>query len=174
MTKHPDGGMYGIKLIHPPHLLYREFTEVRDGTDGKFPLMNFNISRESQAANIPIGHQCLVFVTKPPQWGRFIWAVEFIGTLGDGDRALIAWGHPAGKALPGNPPALPAIPPEFSLHRPIRFIARVDPPKNGPRLEEVRARSQFDFVPNAYTHKYLTREDYRRACDAINWTWRAP
>lgn len=178
MTK-PDGGMFGIKLVTPDHLRYAEFTDVPSKSDesaGRFPLMNFSGEQQQRAANIPIGHRCLVYVTKerqnPNKWGRFIWAIEIRGTLEDGDQALVPWRHPPGQALPGNPPALPAVPPKYSLHWPIRFLARIDPPENGPTPDELR-RSDFVFSPNAFTHKYLSAADYHRAFNAIDWTWLA-
>lgn len=172
MTKPPDGGIYGIKLIYPPHLLYPEFTDVPSESGesaGRFALMNFSGEQRQRAANIPTGHRCLVYVTKerqaPNKWGRFIWAIEITGTLEMGKKALKAWRHPPGQALEG-----PLS--KWSLHRPIRFLARVDPPEEGPTPNALR-RSGFVFSPNAFTHKYLSSGDYHRAFDAINWTWRA-
>jgi hypothetical protein len=168
MTKPPDGGMYGIKLIWPDHLLYRELTEVRDGSDGKYPLMNFKISLKGQAANIPDGHQCLVYVVrgKTPNWMRFIWAIKFIGTLEDGDRALVAWGHPPGQALPGAMS-------EFPLHRPIRFLARIEPPENGPTPDQLRKSSGVEWRPYGPGFMYVPADRYQRLFDSITWTWRA-
>ena len=167
MTKPPDGRMFGIKLIEAGHLNFDEFTCGFDGSDGRKTLMNFSIDRKRQADGIPVGHQCLVYVTKPPQWGRFIWAIEVTGTLKDGDDALEAFGYQRGVALPG-------IDLKWSLHRPIRFLARVAPPREGPTRHEIARRSGYLFRPYGGGHKYLSSGEYHRAFNAIAWTWRVP
>ena len=81
----PDGGMFGIKLILPNHLTLPYFTDYFDGSDGRLPLMNFSAQRRGPATaeNIPPGHRALVYVT---QIRRFIWAIEFAGSVADGKR----------------------------------------------------------------------------------------
>jgi len=105
--------MFSIKLIHPNHLKYPYFTDDFDGTNGRRPLMNFtgNDRGRSIAARLPIGHRSLVYVIHHQ---RFVWAIEFIGTVEEGERAAVAHGITPNE-----------ITTKWNVYRPIRFLARV-------------------------------------------------
>jgi hypothetical protein len=153
----PDGGMFSIKLISPVHAgeKYPYFTNDFDGTDGRCPLMNF--SREgngpSIAANVPIGCRSLVYVTHRQ---KFIWAIEYTGTIEAGQRAALAHGVP----LTGK----------WSIFRPIRFLARVDL-DSSPTAAEIEKLTGIRFRPNSYTLKYISAAEYQTIYGAIHWQW---
>lgn len=152
----PDGGMYGIKLILPSHLDFDYFTKEFDGVDGKQTLINF--SREGRgpavAANIPIGHRALVYLTGQK---RFIWAIEFLGSVTDGDKAARFHSIPAGLHDP------------WTLYRPIRIIARMHDPAAAPTPADLFRRTGIRFRANSFTHKYITACEYQRLYAAIPW-----
>ena len=106
--------MFGVKLIWTTHL----FPEIpyfdRDLGEGLPALMNFNHSPAGHALadRIPVGHRCLVYVTEVQ---RFVWAIEFTGTIEDGTAAARRHGIGPREHHP------------FTIYRPIRFIARADP-----------------------------------------------
>lgn len=166
----PDRGMYGIKKVEPEHLDHEIFAkQEQDGN--KRPLMNFTRFYQKAVSRIPVQHKALVYVVDLPRnrgWQKFVWAIELTGTLEDGDPALIEHGLNPGEAPPG-------IKPEYTLHRPIRFLARIDPPKNAPTWKVVCGRAGVDWRPMATTagHEYISREKYERLFKAIPWTWRA-
>lgn len=173
MTK-PDAGMFGIKLIGPLHLRYPVFTQLFDGTDGKQTLMNFAIDGAARAAKIPDGHRCFVYVTADRiPWQRFLWAIEIIGDFEAGDAALRAHGM--------NPGPVGDSPSKWALHRPIRFLARIDSPDNpaghrdiqGPTREEIERKCGFRWRPYGGGHYYISSHDYERVFAAIDWIWTA-
>jgi len=153
----PDNGMFSIKLISPDYRNYPHSTDDFDGTDGRLPLMSF--SREGKgpyiAARIPIGHRSLVYVARHQ---KFIWAIEYIGTTEDGQRAALAHGIP------------PNTPTKWSINLPIRFLARVDL-NSAPTAEEIEKRTGIRFKANSFTMKYITADEYQRIYDAIPWQW---
>jgi len=161
--------MFGIKLIQQRHLEMPVFTHDFDESDGRSPLMNFNVAGKSYVAGIPVGHRCLVYVTSP--WRRFLWAVEITGTLADGERAYQAHGYDVGTTPWGEW--------KWSLHRPIAFLARVDTPDRpagptdiqGTSREEIEQRSGFSWRPYGPGHYYISGEDFQRAFNAIDWSW---
>jgi hypothetical protein len=152
----PDGGMFSIKLIHPNHLKYAYFTDDFDGTDGRWPLMNFtgDDRGRSIAARLPIGHRSLVYVIHHQ---RFVWAVEYTGTLEEGERAAAAHG-----ITPND------ITSKWNTYRPIRFLARVDL-ADAPTAEDIFKRTGIRFKANAFTLKYISAGEYQTIYDAINW-----
>lgn len=152
----PDRGMFSIKLIHPRHLDYPYFTEDFDGTDGCHPLMNFSGDGNgpSIAANIPVGHRALVYVI---EHGKFIWAIEYVGTVEQGSRAAIAHGI-----------AQDEFTSKWSVYLPIRFLAKVDL-KSAPRADDVCRDAKVTFTPNRFTMKYITAQEYQAIFDAMTW-----
>ena len=152
----PDGGMYGIKLILPNHLTLPYFTRDYGGPDGKLPLMNFSAERNGPtiAENIPQGHRALVYVTR---MGRFVQAIEFVGTTADGRRIA---------ALHGIKPGDHG---QWSIYRPIRFIARIEDIDRAPTAHDIERRTGVVFRANSFTHKYLSAADYQKIYDAIEW-----
>jgi hypothetical protein len=154
--KRPDGGMYGIKLILPAHLALPYFTEPFDGTNGRWPLMNF--SREGRgpriAENIPNGHRALVYLT---EFQRFIWAIEFIGSVAEGETAAKAHG-----IAPGSHE-------QWTLYRPIRFLARIRDEDRAPTPDDIFRLTGIVFRANSFTHKYLSASDFHQIYDAIEW-----
>lgn len=152
----PDGGMFGLKLILPNHLTLPHFTRDYGGEDGKLPLMNFSGEGRgpATAANIPSGHRAIVYVTKVR---RFIWAIEFLGSVEDGKRIAIRHG-----IKPGDHG-------QWSIYRPIRFLARIDDIERAPTPQDIERRTGIVFLANSFTHKYLSAEDYQKMYDAIEW-----
>ncbi|MBC8107536.1 MAG: hypothetical protein H7Z14_13165 [Anaerolineae bacterium] len=152
----PDGGMFSIKLIHPDHLNYAFLTGDFDGSDGRLPLMNFSGEGRgpATAANLPVGHRSLVYVV---QHQKFIWAIEYIGTLEDGERAAAAHG-----ITPND------FTTKWRLYRPIRFLARVDL-DHAPTAEEIFKKTGINFKANSFTLKYISAGEYQTIYDAIDW-----
>lgn len=151
-----DERLYSIKLIHPNHLKYPYFTEDFDGQDGRLPLMNFSAEGNgpSIATNLPIGHRSLVYVI---QHQKFIWAIEYIGTLEAGRKAALAHG-----VEPND------ITTKWSLFRPIRFLARVSL-EAAPTADDIYKRTGIKFTANAFTLKYISAGEYQTIYDAIDW-----
>lgn len=153
--------MYSIKLIHPNHLNYPYFTQDFDGSDGRLPLMNFTSEGNgpSIAARIPIGHRALVYVI---HLQKFIWAVEYIGTLAQGQQAAKAHGFLDDQAPKWRKVLLP-----------IRFMARVDL-EAAPSAADIYVSTGFRFTPNQYTMKYISASEYQAIYNAITWQWTVP
>jgi hypothetical protein len=151
-----DDGMYGIKLILPDHLKFHYFTHPFDGTDGKWPLMNFSAEGRGPAvaANIPNGHRALVYVTKEQ---RFVQAIEFIGSVEDGARIAKLHDVP------------PGIHSQWSLYRPIRFLARIADVARAPTRDDIERLTGMRFNANSFTHTYISASDYERIYAAIDW-----
>jgi hypothetical protein len=165
--------MFGIKLIGPKHLEIPAFTQVFDGSDGRWPLMNFNMGGQNYVADIPTGHRCLVYVTSP--WKRFLWAIELTGSLANGDLAFAAHGYEVGKDAWGENG-------KATLHRPIGLLARIDSPQHpagpndvqGPTYDEVHRRSGVPLNrlrSFGSGHWFLSRAEYESAFAAIDWGW---
>jgi hypothetical protein len=152
--------MYGIKLVTPAHLEYECFTEEFDGADGRRTLMNFSSEGNgpATAANIPVGHRSIVYVTR---LGKFIWAIEFIGTVEDGERAAKA--HIRERSLSSEPS-------KWSIYRPIRFLAKVNIDE-APNAAEIERKTGLCFKPNSFTLKYISGDGYEAIFGAIKWTW---
>lgn len=157
MTR-PDGGMFSIKLIHPNHLKYAYLTDDFDGADGRLPLMNFSGEGNGPAiaGNIPIGHRSLVYVIR---YQKFIWAIEYIGGIEQGQQAAVAHG-----IQPND------ITKKYSIFLPIRFLARVDL-ESAPTAAGIFNRTGIQFKANAFTIKYISAGEYQTIFDAINWDW---
>ena len=134
-----------------------------DGSDLRHALMTFHKDDPEAAANIPIGHRMLVFLGRPIR--RFAWEIEVIGSVDDGQKGLNA--HTAkGEKLPRSSSTYP-------IYRPIRFIARVEPPGDGQTWGAVAASAGVELVlAQPINHMYLSADRYKRACDSIRWTWR--
>jgi hypothetical protein len=152
----PDGGMFSIKLIHPKHLTLPYLTQEFDGTDGRWPLMNFSGEPRGKAiaTNLPIGHRSLVYVIGDQ---KFVWAIEYTGTLEEGARAAAA--H---KITPNF------ITEKWNIYRPIHFLAKVDL-AHAPTADEIFTKTGIRFAANAYTLKYISAGDYQKIYDAIDW-----
>ena len=118
MKSYPDKGMYSIKLVHPGHLDHSFFTPDT-ANDGEPRLMNFSDrgTTPARAARICPGHKAIVYVTSPVK--KFIWAIEYIGTLQDGAKAALDHPIPPGvmpaeftKTLAGPHTC---VPPKFAV-----------------------------------------------------------
>ena len=149
---------FGIKLIWPTHLDPKfTYFERAGGTD--LPaLMNFKNDEAGYklASGLPLGHRCLVYVT---ELQLFIWAIELIGTVEEGEAARRRHGI---KPKTHHP---------FTLYRPIRFLARVVPWHNGPRREKVVAQSNVPFQPlQGDSHVVLSEDQYLSMYRSIEWT----
>lgn len=157
----PDHGMYSIKLIHPDHLKCPYFTDDFDGGGGRWPLMNFTSDGNGPAvaARVPIGHRALVYVI---HLQKFIWAIEYIGTLAQGQQAA--------KAHGGLDDQLPKW---RELLLPIRFLAKVDV-EAAPSAADIYVSTGIRFTPNQYTMKYISAAEYEAIFNAITWQWTAP
>lgn len=158
----PSGGMFGVKLIYPDHLGYPHLSAVFPADDSRQTLMNFrnapgNVKR---AASIPIGHRALVFTQQ-----HIVWAIEFTGPTDDG--TLLA-AHGVKPTWPG---------PEWSLHRPIRFIARMNVDATSymrtMHRHEIQARSGVVRRSYGGGHFYISQDEYQRMFDAVPWEWHA-
>jgi hypothetical protein len=153
---------YGIKLIYPEHLYpYKPYFDRSLGPD-RPALMNFNRSPEGfkLATSIRIGDRALVYVTRDQ---LFIWAIEFAGTLKDGEAARLRHGIPTNAHAP------------FTLYLPIRFLARIDPWDKGATRTSVCYASGVDFHPTqGDSHVSLSQSDYERMYRAIKWTAEPP
>jgi hypothetical protein len=152
----PDGGMFSIKLIHPNHLKYTYLTDDFDGTDGRWPLMDFSSDGKgpSIAANIRVGHRALVYVI---HHHKFIWAIEYIGNVEQGRQAATSHG-----ILPND------ITTKWNTFLPIRFLARVDL-DSAPTPEDIYERTGILFKPNRFTMKYIPAREYHAIFNAIRW-----
>src|SRR6266849_2850935 len=150
MARH-QGGMFSIKLIHPDHLRrHRAFTDDFDGKDGRHPLMNFSDEANGPAiaGNICRGHRSLVYVIHEK---KFIWAIEYTGTVKEGQQAAVA------HAIPQD-----TIPSKWGrIFLPIRFLAKVDL-ASAVDAAVVLQQAGVDFTPNRFTMKYISEEDYQR------------
>lgn len=158
----PSGGMYGVKLIYPDHLRFPHLCGLFPEGDQRQALMNFrnapgNVKR---AASIPIGHRALVFTRQ-----HVVWAIEFTGPIDDG--SLLA-AH-------GVKPTWPSE--EWSVHRPIRFIARMNVDaetySRAMHRHEIQARSGVVRRSYGGGHFYISQDEYQRMFDAVSWDWRA-
>jgi len=150
--------MHGIKLIAPPHLDYPAFTQTFRDDPELEPLMNFSCEGKGPAiaAGIPVGHIALVYLTKEQ---KFIWAIEFAGTIEDGTRMVEAHQRRGNKVpLDGK----------WKILRPIRFLARVAV-ERAPSRHEVTKRSGVPFRSCGGTMKYLDGDDFQALYDAIEW-----
>jgi hypothetical protein len=147
MARHPDGGMFGIKLIHPNHLKHLYLN------DGRTSVMNFSSEGNGPAiaANIPVGHRSLGYLYGIG-YQKFVWAFEYTGTVEQGREAAIAQG------------IQPNV--NWNIFRPIRFLAKVEP-ESAPTAEDIYQRTGFVFKPNRYTMRYISEKDYNAIFDAI-------
>lgn len=154
------GRTYGIKLIWPTHLFPVIPYFVRGLGDDLPALMNFKNDPNGRklADGLPIGHRCLVYVTEVQ---LFIWVIEFTGTVTDGEVARKRHGIPPTRHQP------------FTVYRPIRFVAKVEPWDKGAPRASVCAKSGVDFSPTqGDSHVDLTEDQYNRMFNAIPWTLR--
>jgi hypothetical protein len=162
MSQHPDGGMYSIKLVSHLH-----FDDVRfapdTANDGRPRLMNFSDqgNTPSIAASISPGHRALVYVTLPVQ--KVVCAIEYTGTIQDGQQAAATW------AVPG----IRALSQWEKIFLPIRFLATIDPDA-APYAEAVFHQAGVDFIPNSFPMKRISADEYQSVFDAIQWQWVAP
>jgi hypothetical protein len=154
--------MYSIKLVHPPHLHHVRFTPDTEN-DGRPRLMNFSDQERTRtiAAGIQPGHKALVYVTHPVQ--KLIWAIEYTGTVQDGEQVAAAWPVPGNRALS-----------QFeTTFLPIRFLATIDP-DSAPDAQTVFHQAGVIFTPNNFPMKHISAEVYQRIYAAIQWQWVAP
>ena len=158
---HPDGGMFGIRIVGPGHLTLPFFRDDFDGTDGKYTLMNFSDEGKSPqiAANIPVGHRSFIYQTKPIM--RFTHAFEYIGGVAQGQRAFLAH-KVASEVLEGHDQKW------FKVFLPIRYLARIDW-KRLPTTDELCRLTGFDFKPVGYPMQYITAQEYDAIFNAIKW-----
>jgi hypothetical protein len=151
MAKQTDDRMYSIKLVHPKHLTYWFFTpDVH--CDGRQRWMNFSNNEHARAIadGIPVGHRALVYVISVQ---RFVWAIEYTGTVQDGEQVATGSG----------------LSPEWSkVFLPIRFLAAVGE-GNQQTADEVLADADVSFSPNTFPMKYITADEYQELYDAIDW-----
>jgi hypothetical protein len=161
MAPHPDGGMFSIKLVHPPHLKYSCFTPDINN-DGRPRWMNFSDKGNTRAvaAAIRPGHRALVYVTKPVQ--KFIWAIEYTGTVQGGQQVA--------AAIPEL--CSPELAEWNKVFLPIQFLATIDVDA-APDAKVALRRAGVDFRPNAFSLKYISKMDYQKIFDAIKWQWPA-
>ena len=156
----PDDGMFSIKLVSEgvlyPHFAYFHDHDYDSGED-RSSLMNFSPEGigPSVAANIPIGNRALVYIAGHQ---KFVWAIEYTGTVEDGKRIALLLGvyNPKEKWR--------------TIFRPIRHLARVDL-ATAPTLAEIKDRTGVHFTPNSFTSTYISADDYQRIYDAIPWQW---
>lgn len=158
----PSDGMYGVKLIYPDHLGFPHLCDMFPAGNPRQALMNFrnapgNVKR---AASIPIGHRALVFTRQ-----HIVWAIEFTGPIDDG--SLLA-AH-------GVKPTWPSA--EWSVHRPIRFLARmnVDAETYTRAMHRHEIQAKSGVVRRSYGggHFYISQDEYQRMFDVVPWDWRA-
>jgi hypothetical protein len=162
MAQHPDGGMYGIKLIHPQHFEY-VFLTPRISTNRVPRLMNFSNKPHTRAiaANIPRGHRAIVYVTKPIQ--KFVWAIEYTG--GVLEESAVA----SSVSIPSD------VPDEWRhVFLPIRFLATIIDVADAPDAQDILRRAGVDFTPDAFPMKYISAAEYQRLFEAIDWQLVAP
>jgi len=158
----PDDGQFGIKFmagdtVHDPMFSY-DF-----GRDDRHPLMTFHKDDPEGAAAIPNGHRLLVFLGKPIK--RFAWEIEIIGSLDEG-KTVLNRHLTAGLNLPRSPETYP-------FYRPIRFLARVEPPEHGQTWGGLAASAGTELVlAQPINHMYLSAAQYKRASTSVGWTWR--
>jgi hypothetical protein len=160
MSEHPSSGMYSIKLVHPAHLEHRFFLPDT-GHDGRPRLMNFSDQGRTPAiaASISPGHRSIVYVTGLQ---KFVWAIEYTGTVQDGQLAAATY------PVPSN-----IMAPEYCrIFLPIRFLATIDI-EAAPAAQVVLQQARVDFTPNVFPMKRISAEEYNRLFDAIDWDWRA-
>jgi hypothetical protein len=156
----PNGGMYGVKLIYPDHLRYSHLCDTFPEGDPRKTLMNFkNTPRNlTLAKRIPTGHRALVFTQQ-----HIVWAIEFIGPVDDG--SLLA-AH-------GVTPTWPTS--EWSVHRPIRFLAKMnvdaDTYERGMHRHEIESKSGVTRRSYGSGHFYISGDEYRRMFDVVAWDW---
>jgi hypothetical protein len=152
--------MHGIKLIYPDHLKYAHLSESFPESDPRQTLMNFkNTTRNRKLAeSIPTGHRALVFTRQ-----HIVWAIEFTGPIDDG--TLLA-AH-------GVDPVWPTT--EWSVHRPIRFLAKMDVTADQylrtMHRREIMERTGISKRSYGSGHFYITADEYRRMYEVIPWDW---
>jgi hypothetical protein len=158
MTQSNPSTRYGIKLIYYEHLFPpKPYFERSLGPDQP-ALMNFSREPKGQALarSIGVGDRCLVYVTKVQ---LFVSAIEFIGTVEDGQKACKQHRIPPRAHFP------------FTVYLPIRFLARVIPWEKGPTLQSVCSTSGVSFAPSEGDSLVdLSESDYGRMYRAITWT----
>jgi hypothetical protein len=158
----PNGGMFGVKLIYPDHLGFPHLCGVFPAGDRRVALMNFkNAPRNIAAAgSIPVGHRALVFTR-----GHVVWAIEFIGPIDDGQ---LLGAH-------GVEPNWPSA--EWTVHRPIRFLARMSVDagsyQRGMHRREIEALTGVTKRSYGSGHFYITEDEYNRMYSVVPWDWTA-
>lgn len=161
MARHPDDGMFSIKLVKPGHLGGDFHTPPRDHkTDVRQRVMNFRDRPRplALAESIRPGHRALVYVTHPVM--KFIWAIEYTGTLEDGNQAAAAF-----------PVDINAHPEWRAILLPIRFLATID--VNAALDAQVIAQQAgVDFTPHQVSMMHISEAAFQNLFDAINWNWR--
>jgi hypothetical protein len=164
MERHPDGGMYSIKQVHPGHLNYKLFMPDTNN-DGRVRLMNFSDQGRTPAlaASIRPNHRALVYVTRPVK--KFIWAIEYTGTVHEGQQAA--------SAYQGQSDMLPSESEWCRTLLPIRFLATIDV-DTAPDSQVVLDQAGVTFTPNAFPMKHISAAEYQKIFEAIKWQWVAP
>jgi hypothetical protein len=163
MKRHPDGGMYSIKLVHPGHLNYIFFLPDTSN-DGRPRLMNFSNQGRTPALaeGIRPGHRALVYVTRPVK--KFIWAIEYTGTVQDGRQAASAVPVPSNDMHPSY----------CTVFLPIRFLATIIDVDSAPDAQDVCQNVGVDFTPNVFPMKHISAAEYHKIFGAIKWEWLTP
>jgi hypothetical protein len=142
---------YSIKLVSGEHFNFAAHRHDFVGT----PLMNFSTHGNSPniAANIQSGDRAIVYETAPHQ--KFTHAIEYLGTVADGQRIARDQG-------------LPCTGEWDTVVLPIRFLARVDLIR-APTSADILRDTGFDFRPVGFPMHYITETDYHAIFNAIHW-----
>ena len=159
MADQPENGMFSIKLVKPGHLKYRYFVPRLDAADDSTRLMNFHDRPRTLAlaTSIRPGHRALVYVTSPVM--KFVWAIEYSGTVEDGQRvAKDQWQLDVSSSH------------EWRIFIPIRFLATIDI-KDSPQARDVVEQAGVDFTPRQTSMIPISASDYVKIVDAISWQW---
>jgi hypothetical protein len=161
MNGHPDAVRYSIKLVHPRHLLNGPLFTPGNLADDLPRLMNFSDRQHTTTivANIQPPHKALVYVTSPIK--KFIWAIEYTGTVADGRQI-------AGNNANLMPNTLQAGWRYNVL--PIRFLATIDPDE-APDAEDVLEDAHVVFTPTQSPMQSISQAEYQRIFDVIDWDW---
>jgi hypothetical protein len=160
MARHPDGGMYSIKLVHPNHLANGPLFTPVNLADNLPHLMNFSNRPHTTAIveNIPLHHKAIVYVMSPVK--KFIWAIEYTGTVADGQQ--IANNHPQLMPPPSDV--------WFDNLLPISFLATIDPAK-ARDAQDVLQEAGVVFTPTPAPMQYISADEYQRIFNVIDWQW---
>jgi hypothetical protein len=122
--------------------------------------MNFSDKKRTiaLAARIQPGDRALVYVTYPIK--KFIWAIEYTGSLQEGTQTVAAFSGGTGGMLP-----------EWNkVFRPIRFLATIDV-NAAPDAQAVLQQAGVVFDPYPASMVPISATAYQKIFDAISWQW---